>query len=253
MKKLVFLAVLAGVFLAGCQNEQPLRTDYKELEGYFVRNTVPDVMLVEKITSQKLFNTYFGTATTMNSLPTPVDFAQEFVAAVILPETSQTTTLAVDSVVRSGDNVTLYYSVNTGADQSYTTRPVLLTAIDKKYNGRLDLTANGYGAKNSFISLDLNDGKASASLRKEANQTVTFIFDSGPYTKLSGMLSSNDSTANVRFSQIIMPDGSADGPFGREITYDLPLKGSYNLIVHENMMAGDPWEGVFSIEIDLNE
>jgi hypothetical protein len=44
-----------------------------------------------------------------------------------------------------------------------------------------------------------------------------------------------------------------DGPFNNEIIYELPVKGSYALLIHENMMTGDPWKGNFTIEIHLTK
>lgn len=51
-----------------------------------------------------------------------------------------------------------------------------------------------------------------------------------------------DSLANLRLTQIFLPDGTADGPFGNEYTTQL-LKGTYYFRLTENQMAGDPWEG----------
>lgn len=103
------------------------------------------------------------------------------------------------------------------------------------------------------IRLDVKDGRASATVEKDSMKSVVFAFDSGNYKLLSGSLASADSTANVRFSQIIMPDSTMDGPFGREIQYVLSKKGIYRLIVNENMMAGDPWSGEFTVNIKLTE
>jgi hypothetical protein len=57
---------------------------------------------------------------------------------------------------------------------------------------------------------------------------------------------------NIRISQIIMPGGKADGPFGREIKYKLPRKGAYQLIIDHNMMAGDPEICDFKIIVSID-
>ncbi len=56
---------------------------------------------------------------------------------------------------------------------------------------------------------------------------------------------------NLRLSQIIMPDGNMDGPFGTDSTVELTQFGGYELIFHENMMSGDPWSGNAIVTITL--
>lgn len=102
------------------------------------------------------------------------------------------------------------------------------------------------------VFIDFADGKIKEKIRKDSNQTVILEFNPGDSTYLSAILSSKDSIANIRFSQIIMPDSTADGPFGREIEYELTQKGTYKLLIHENMMAGDPWSGVFMVKAKLS-
>jgi hypothetical protein len=60
-----------------------------------------------------------------------------------------------------------------------------------------------------------------------------------------------DGNGNLRLTQIVMPDGNTDGPFGQEIDYDLPQTGRYQLLFHENMMAGDPRSGNVQITVKL--
>ncbi|MCD8071905.1 MAG: hypothetical protein LUE10_01745 [Alistipes sp.] len=94
-------------------------------------------------------------------------------------------------------------------------------------------------------------GRARNLIHKGENQTVYVAFDSEKGKRLKGFLTSRDSTANIRISKIILPDGSTDGPFGSDIYYDLPETGTYRLAIHENMMAGSPWGGDFKIELAL--
>ena len=67
--------------------------------------------------------------------------------------------------------------------------------------------------------------------------------------ELFASLSSNDQKANIRFTQIALPDSSFDGPFGRDLRYALKKPGNYQLIIGENMMAGDKWEGDFVLRV----
>ncbi len=52
-----------------------------------------------------------------------------------------------------------------------------------------------------------------------------------------------DTLGNIRFSQVLLPDGTSDGPFGTELTYNFEFSGTYIIKMAENMMSGDPWEG----------
>ncbi len=56
-------------------------------------------------------------------------------------------------------------------------------------------------------------------------------------------------TANVRISQLFLPDGSADGPFGRELTYRFKDIGQYHITVNENRMIGNHYSGPYAVQI----
>src|SRR5690606_656694 len=47
--------------------------------------------------------------------------------------------------------------------------------------------------------------------------------------KLTASLTPLDSLSNIRFNQIIYPDGKKDGPFGREISIGVQQNRSYQL------------------------
>lgn len=88
----------------------------------------------------------------------------------------------------------------------------------------------------------------------ETQDTVNFINDG--YKKLHVnifFLSAADTGANLRLSQIVMPDGTMDGPFSTDTEYDLTQNGGYQLIFNENMMAGDPWTGTATVKISLSK
>jgi len=101
------------------------------------------------------------------------------------------------------------------------------------------------------IQLKLVNGETHIRSRKVPQQNIEIQFQSDGYKKLKAHLSSPDSMANIRFSQVTMPDGTMDGPFGRDLEYDLPQKGLYKVSIHESMMAGDPWGGEFAVDVVL--
>jgi hypothetical protein len=62
-------------------------------------------------------------------------------------------------------------------------------------------------------------------------------------------LSSNDKNANIRINQIGLPDSTFDGPFGKDFHYKIKMPGIYQLIIAEDMMAGDRWKGNFLLKV----
>ena len=86
---------------------------------------------------------------------------------------------------------------------------------------------------------------------KEPGRTVDVEFDSGGCDLLYGEITGVGDMANVRFNQIVMPDGTSDGPFGRSIEYGLEQQGTYHLLIGESLMAGEPWGGEFMLELWL--
>ena len=105
---------------------------------------------------------------------------------------------------------------------------------------------------NDTVNIPIKDGYGKVTLSKRERQTAYISFDAEDYKQLYGKITSKDSMANVRFTQIFIPDGSADGPFWNEIKYNLSQKGRYKISIGENMMAGDPWGGIFTVEIRLS-
>lgn len=69
--------------------------------------------------------------------------------------------------------------------------------------------------------------------------------------KLVALITTPSGKGNIRFNQLIMPDGSADGPFGKKIEYTATQTGTYKLIIAANLMAEDPYNGEFTLKVWL--
>lgn len=111
---------------------------YTTAQGYFVKNTVPPGALPHpRIDTQQDFDQVFGPAATMgkNGMPTAIDFARQYVIAVVADETDMATELKPVSLRKEAGNIVFTYQVIKGAKQSYTIRPVLLIVIDKTNEG----------------------------------------------------------------------------------------------------------------------
>lgn len=105
---------------------------FETVKNYFFRNDA-EVPASPAITTQEQFDSLFGAAAFMgkDGQPTEIDFGEQFVIAVVLPETDTETTLKPVSLTRSGGTLTFTYSKAEGNKVSYTMRPLLLVAADK--------------------------------------------------------------------------------------------------------------------------
>ncbi|TPG62874.1 hypothetical protein [Hymenobacter nivis] len=56
---------------------------------------------------------------------------------------------------------------------------------------------------------------------------------------------------NIRFNQIIDPDGQANGPLGNTVAVPAPKNGTYQLIIGHNLMAEGNAEQEFQLRVVL--
>lgn len=68
--------------------------------------------------------------------------------------------------------------------------------------------------------------------------------------KITARIDTKQQDFNIRFNQIQLPDGKMDGPFTREITYDVPKSGEVWLIIGKNNMADGKTTGSFSVTVE---
>ena len=117
---------------------------YTEGHNYFVRNDVTEVPTV--ITTLEQFERYFGMAAVMgkNGQPTAIDFAKQYVIAVVMPVTDIMTEMSVHSLKQKGDTIVFTYRVKRGEHLSYSMRPMLMIVVDKKYKGEVKVVEEGY-------------------------------------------------------------------------------------------------------------
>lgn len=67
---------------------------------------------------------------------------------------------------------------------------------------------------------------------------------------IKATISTKDKDFNVRFNQIKLPNGEYDGPFSKEITYEIPQKGEIWLIIGKSNMASGKTKGNFSVSVE---
>ena len=176
--KIKLICVLASaIILAGCKAQDTTATataqaatttasaeeiPYVVANRYFVRNDI-DRLPANKITSQEQFDSLFGMATVMGAdgRPTPIDFDKEYVIAIDEPDTDIKTEITPVSLtfvpadsadggakdvpanasgkIVPGTKLVLTYKVSHGERRSYTTHPLLMLVVDRRYNIPLEL------------------------------------------------------------------------------------------------------------------
>lgn len=100
--------------------------------------------------------------------------------------------------------------------------------------------------------LDMKDNKWALKIDYGTGARVKVHFSSlGTKTLQVNLTTPKDANGNIRVSQIIFPDGTSDGPFWKDMTFDLTKSGSYQVILAPNMMAGDPWSGEVDMSLEL--
>jgi hypothetical protein len=87
--------------------------------------------------------------------------------------------------------------------------------------------------------------------RSGVETKIAFINSEATSMRVLITFPTTETSGNLRFAQIVMPDGNMDGPFGTETTIELTQSGGYELRFHENMMSWDPWAGNAVITITL--
>lgn len=149
MKNFVMLlGVLGGLMLLSCKSStntdkgQVENVPYAVVKGYFVKNDA-DLSLLKngKITTEKDFLALFGAAAVMgeDGKPTIIDFSKQYAIAVVGEKTDLSVSMTPLTLAKEGDNLTFTYEYKEGEKQSYTIQPLLIVAVDSKYEGNVIL------------------------------------------------------------------------------------------------------------------
>ena len=137
----------------------------------------------------------------------------------------------------------IFLSCNQNENQKTSGQPVNPVNSDSLQS---EIKPNNDSAKNR-----LSPGKDTLvfNLKMDsANQHVIVPVSITIGDSLFATLISRDNKANIRISQIGFPDSTFDGPFGRKINYKIKDTGNYKIIIGEDMMAGDRWNGKFELK-----
>ncbi|UOU98785.1 hypothetical protein MUU74_02275 [Chryseobacterium daecheongense] len=82
------------------------------------------------------------------------------------------------------------------------------------------------------------------------NQELVLKITNYDQPTLKAKITTNEKDFNIRFNQIKLPNGEYDGPFGRDISYEIPTKGEVWLIIGKSNMASGNTKGGFSVSVE---
>jgi hypothetical protein len=97
--------------------------------------------------------------------------------------------------------------------------------------------------------ISFSDGSLLKNMNKISGITDTIlIFVNKPDSAVITLLSAAD-TANIRIAQLFLPDGTVDGPFGKDLKYRFKDTGDYYITVNENLMVGNHYTGPYQVKM----
>lgn len=76
-------------------------------------------------------------------------------------------------------------------------------------------------------------------------------FENDDLGKFKARIIPIEGKGNIRFNQIVFPNKTADGPFGMDLDLELKQKGKHELIIGHSLMADNPYQGKFKVELQI--
>ena len=86
--------------------------------------------------------------------------------------------------------------------------------------------------KSYTLKLVNNTGALKINHGSWSRLIVYFAADANQLLTLN-LTTPSTNTGNIRVTQIVLPDGNTDGPFGRDMSYRLSQTGTYQLLIGE--------------------
>ena len=127
---------------------------FEVVKNYFFKND-QEIPASPKITTAEEFGKLFGMAATMGNdgKPTEIDFTKQFVLAIVLPVTNFATEITLDRLEEKGDTLFYFYDAKVGEAQLYSTQPISLIILDKKYADKTVVMVNEQ-VKDYYAAID---------------------------------------------------------------------------------------------------
>lgn len=140
---------------------------------------------------------------------------------------------------------------NNGGNKSV---PAKETLIDRETGKKDSLVAPNemFPDDTAFHLAFVDTGTVQVKAKLRAKPTpIRFHLNIPKPVNLVAIIQPVKKDCNIRINNIIQPNDSSDGPFGRELKYKLKIKGDYVLVVGPNLMASDPMDCDFVLTIRL--
>lgn len=127
------MAVVTLLLSSCAVNLGGVAANYYRMNNYYVNNHIDNGTHKLVIHNQQDFDAVFGAGAVMgrNGQPTAINFARQFVIALILPETNRQTTIETAMLNRIGDRLYYSYIIEEGHATSYTMRPYTAVVVDR--------------------------------------------------------------------------------------------------------------------------
>lgn len=89
--------------------------------------------------------------------------------------------------------------------------------------------------------------------KKVLDKKDTLLFEADTNDIVNITLTVPKDSGNIRINQIIAPDNTADGPFGRTYNDTLHLSGTYHIIIGSSLMQEFPYAGPYDVTVSFKK
>lgn len=83
----------------------------------------------------------------------------------------------------------------------------------------------------------------------DENQQFIIVINNVSKSTIFAKINTVEKDRNLRINQIILPDGSSDGPFSKEMKYSKKKNGTYKIVIGKNLMAEGKLVGNVSVTV----
>ena len=142
---------------------------------------------------------------------------------------------------------------------SFKSKEVVTDTLPKQSTDAFDTIERGTvgieekAQKDSLLMLSFGKPLIISGFLSKPADVVTYSFKISKLAKLKGQIKVDTKGANIRFNQIVNPNGQSDGPFGQDIEYTLTQKGTYKILIGQSLMGENAYVGHFLVFLTLNE